>query len=302
MGERRQEDRGLDSPGTQRTVSSVQPRFSIARAAVVTGIFAAVFALLKFLDAGAAHYISTIILLVIVAVSQLLFRSKPRAASVVAGAVGLAVAVGIHHPPFWLSWGCAGIALCGGVAGYVIGALLAGVFLLDDSKHRHVPLAPRVDILKPLRSPEGVSGPLGIVARMSSRIGLILFILTLFLPIAFGAELSNFRFVPGAFVLVFFISPGWQTLFAVSLLLIPASYVTACRSYGWAALMALLAVPVPTFIAVIQLTGRFDENRLYAGTLSWLLSAMLAATAWSVTVTARWRGMGARGTQLNEAA
>ncbi len=119
-------------------VYRVPPRFGLGEFLALVIIAAVSFALLKLVDASELTYAAVGSLLFVIAVIQALSPQAPRSASALAGGVVTAFWGGVlslsaerTRSPWLVTFVVFGACL-GVVFGYLLGALLAGVFLLKD--------------------------------------------------------------------------------------------------------------------------------------------------------------------------
>jgi hypothetical protein len=124
---------------------SVPRRFGMAALLAIITALACLFGGLRLLDAPPVIYLFLGTEVMIVCVAQMLYNAEPRRASMVAGAILLPIfSVGAS---FFLRGGDQVEALCwaipsvafGAFAGYLVGACVAGIFLLMDKLEPFLP-------------------------------------------------------------------------------------------------------------------------------------------------------------------
>lgn len=133
------------APTHKEKTYSVPRRFGMAALLAIMTALACLFGGLRFLDAPPVVYLFLGTEVMVICVAQMLYNAEPRRASVVAGAILLPVfSLG---SAFFLRGGDQVEALCwaipsvafGAFAGYLVGACVAGIFLLMDKLEPFLP-------------------------------------------------------------------------------------------------------------------------------------------------------------------
>lgn len=133
------------APALRPKTYSVPRRFGMAALLAIMTALACLFGGLRFLEAPPVVYLFLGTEVMVICVAQMLYNAEPRRASVVAGAILLPVfSLGSS---FFLRGGGQVEAFCwvipsvafGAFAGYLVGACVAGIFLLMDKLEPFLP-------------------------------------------------------------------------------------------------------------------------------------------------------------------